>query len=59
MLRSAKLFMALDNSIEYIQVVNRCAMYEIAKKQTQIMKRWENDQIYSLPRTIVLWTGLT
>ena len=30
MLRAAKLFMVLDNSIEYIQVVNRCAMFEIA-----------------------------
>ena len=59
MLRTAKLFMVLDNSIEYIQVVKKHAMFEIAKKQTQIMKRWENGHIYSLPRTILLWTGLT
>ena len=59
MLRTAKLFIVLDNSIEYIQAVNRCAMFEIAKKQTQIMKRWENGRVYSLTRTIVLWTGLT
>ena len=30
MLRAAKLFIVLDNSIEQIQVVNRCAMFEIA-----------------------------
>ena len=65
MLRTAKLFMVLDNNIEYIQVVKNHvmkqsrAMFEIAKKQTQIMKRWESGHIYSLLRTIVIWTGLT
>ena len=29
-LRAAKLFIVLDNSIELIKVVNRCAMFEIA-----------------------------
>ena len=28
-LKAANLFMVLDNSIEYIQAVNRCAMFEI------------------------------
>ena len=35
MLRAAKLFMVLDNSIEYIQVVNRCAMFEIANPNNE------------------------
>ena len=30
-----KLFVILDNSIEYIQVVNRCAMFEIANPNNE------------------------
>ena len=39
MLRAEKLFTVLDSSIEYIQIVNRCAMFEIANPNNETVGR--------------------